>query len=220
MSLFNRSIHDTNRQVAAMIDDPTGTLAAGPVEIVDRPVGLIIAMAICIAATWFAPEQWIKLVVLRYLLTAVMLLIPFAVILWKRRLKFEKDGLEFAFGRRSVFIPWAAFDLTRKAGFDGYWNTLTLPVQEFAVAGIEHRKNGVAVAHGPASRFYFLDVSAKGTVAITPPIGSGRQPAGLIMHVARSMQTIAHTSTVMVTGQLLARAKTESLISPGVHDRR
>src|SRR5262245_7872616 len=140
---FRRQFTPSDPKIAANLRDPAGALSREPLEVVDRPIPGLIALAVLAGLTYLAPDRWIKVVVLRYVLLGLLLIAPFYVILWKRRVTLDVRGFEYAYGRRSVFIPWPLFDESASCTLQA--DTLKLPVRPSAVVAIEHRRDGVAV---------------------------------------------------------------------------
>jgi hypothetical protein len=185
---LRRLIFRPNPRIANVLQDPAGTLGCEPLEIVDRPIPVLIGLAIGAGITYLIPGHFIKVLVLRYLLIGMIVIAPFVAILWRRRITLDTQGFEFAYGRRAVFIPWTLFD--RSASFIAQPDTLKLPVYPSAVTAIEHRQDGVTVAYGAKSSFYFLEISPDGIVAISPPMGAeSKDLRDLILRVAHSLSS-------------------------------
>ena len=186
---FSRPLSKSFPQVADLMRDPIDTLSGGPVAIVDRWIPTFIGLSL--ACGWLYllslfQFNSVKLNCLRYMLMVVILFFPFYVIFWRRRIILDAQGLEYAYGRRSVFIPWSP--INGSIASIVHYDTLKVRVHRSAIATVEHRQDGIPVANGVRSSFYFLEISPDGVVALTPPLGAERPELGrLILHVANSL---------------------------------
>jgi hypothetical protein len=185
MSL-HRPISKAFPEVADVLRDPARTLSRGPVVIVDRPMPVVIGFVVAAGIMYLLPDHLAKVIVFRYLFVGLILLAPFYVILWPRRITLGIQGLEYAFGRRSVFIPWNA--VNSLASSSVHHDTLTVQVHRTALDTIEHRVDSTPIGYGARSNFCFLEIDANGRVALTPPIGAeSTEMCELIVRVAQAM---------------------------------
>jgi hypothetical protein len=182
MPNITRPLANVYADVAQLKADPVGTLNCGPVVIVDRPIMGLIGVAVAVGITYVVPMP-----THRFIFMAVIVAIPFYLILFSRRLTFDSHGLEYSFGRYSAAFPWSAF--IPEFGCGLHYDLLNLAIRRESVETVEHRRDGVTIGYGVLTSSYHLEVKADGGVRFRLPMSAERRElGGLILRVARSMQ--------------------------------
>src|SRR3954449_11493295 len=95
---FRRPFVKSDPKIADVLQNLADALSREPLEIVDRPLPALIGFVVMIALTYLAPNHWIKIIFLRYILIALLLIAPFYITLWKRRITLDMQGLEYTCG--------------------------------------------------------------------------------------------------------------------------
>jgi hypothetical protein len=194
---ISRPLTSAFPEVRELKRDPAGTLSCGAIAIVDRPMIQVLGLVAVTGFLFLMPDHIVKVVVMRYLMLGLLLIAPFYIVLWKRRVIFHSDGMEYAFGRRSVCIPWAAFNCSKPSSFKH--DAMKLHLDRSAIDTVEHRRDGIAVDNGIGPSSYFMEIEPNGAFALRMPIGAERGELGeLILHVARSFQSIRKSPTRLV----------------------
>ena len=104
---FQRRLNKAAPNVDAVIRDPVGTLSSGPLVIGDQPLALVVVLVAISALLLIIPHQAAELTVMAYVLMGLAPLILIAALFFKRRVVMDSQGLEYFYGRRSVYISWS-----------------------------------------------------------------------------------------------------------------
>jgi hypothetical protein len=188
-TIFHRPLRKIDPALEHVLRDPAKALSTEPLVISDRLLGWLLLLMVAAVMISLIPDPNIELIILRIAYVVLALTLPFVATFRKRQVVFDAHGVEYAYGRRSVFLPWSVVD--RSASCVTHDNRLKLPVLASAIDTIEHRRDGVAVAYGTGPSSQWLKITADGLVVMKPPFGTAPQELGeLILRVARSLPAV------------------------------
>jgi hypothetical protein len=183
---FHQPPRETD-SIEGVLRDPADAPGTEPLVIRDRPLKMLLLLCVGAGIVWWYPAAGPKIILGRVLYAVLAAVIPFNVIFRRRKVILDDQGVEYVYGRRSVFIPWSAVDRTGSATTAAKFD-VQIPILAAAVAAIEHRIDGDAVTHGTGPWSQWLKVTTDGFVTMRSPYGMPPSELGdVIMRVSRSL---------------------------------
>jgi len=179
-----RPLHKISPQVSEVLHDPAAVLSRQQLVIRDRLLGAVVCLFGGLALTYVFPNPGAQVLFARYLLVGLLLLLPLILTVWRRQVVIDAEGFEYAYGRKSVFIPWSVFDVS--APCIAVLNSVKLPIISSAIRAIEHRRDGIAIDYGLGRSSLWVKITPDGIVSIEAPVSVEPKELGdLVLHLAR-----------------------------------